>query len=399
MPNDMTITDDDFENMTDEQFSQLEEAPALSQGQSQGDQSDEQVMSSEEAPETSEEEVGGQEQESDGQAEGKEPAPAEAEAQEEQGEPVQGDQQGASPEDAAAQGDAKGEDKAASPVNYEEAYKRIMAPFKANKRDFTPASPEEAVRLMQMGANYTQKMQSLAPNLKLMRMLENHGLLDEGRINHMIDLSRKDPAAIQKLLYDGKIDPLDLSTTEEPAYTPGNHAVSDQEMKFHETLNDVLSNSSGRETIQMINTQWDQASKQAIYKEPEIMAIINEQRENGIFDRISAELDRRKTLGELNGVPFIQAYKTVGDQLHAQGLLVPAQAAIPAQQQQQPSPAPAAQPTVIGTRVAAPKPTVTNDAAAKAASPSTAAKRTAPKEFDVFAMTDEQIMAISNLNG
>lgn len=396
MSDDVTDFDDSFDNLSDEEFSKLQEDPSLSQGKDQSAQTDEDVMSAGDAPADPDQEVGGQEQGSDGQVDGEQPAASEADAQTEPGKPVQVDQQGASPEDDAAQGDA-GQDtkKAETAVNYEDAYKQIMAPFKANKRDFAPKSPEEAVRLMQMGANYTQKMQALAPNMKLLRMLENHGLLDESKINHMIDLNRKDPAAIQKLLYDGKIDPLDLSTTEEPAYTPGNHSVSDQEMGFHNALNDVLSTSGGRETVQLINTNWDQASKQAIYKEPEILAIINEQRENGIFDRISAEIDRRKILGEMNGVPFIQAYKTVGDTLHAQGLLVPAQAPAQTQARQ----APATQTQVVGTRVAAPKPTVANSAAAKAASPSGAAKRTAPKEFDVFAMSDAEIMAHGIVSG
>lgn len=282
----------------------------------------------------------------------------------------------------------------AEPINYESVYKQIMAPFKANNKDFTPSSPEEAIRLMQMGANYTKKMQALTPNLKLMRMLDNNGLLEESKINFLIDLNRKDAGAIQKLLHESKIDPLDLSTSEDPAYTPGNHSVTDQEMAFHESLGDILSAPGGRDTVQMINTQWDRASKEAIYKEPAILAIMHEQRGNGIFDRISAEIDRQKILGNLTNVPFIQAYKSVGDTLHSQGLLVPsaASAAIVPQN----NPAPIQQARVLETRTAAPKVQVSNDAAARAASPTKAAAKAAPVNFDPFAMTDAEIMAISS---
>lgn len=307
----------------------------------------------------------------------------------------------ANPTEAAAEGTGSDAEANAAPavaetaVDYEAEYKRIMAPFKANNRDFAPSSPDEAIRLMQMGANYTKKMQAIAPNMKLMRMLDNNGLLDEGKINFLIDLNRKDPGAIQKLLHESKIDPLDLSTTEEPKYQPGNHSVSDQEMQFHEVLGDTLSSPGGRETVQMINTQWDRASKEAIYKEPAVLAIINEQRNNGIFDRISAEIDRQKILGNLANVPFLQAYKSVGDTLHSQGLLVVApkpaaaqQAAVVQPQQQQPR--------VLETRVAAPKAPLTNAAAARAAMPSKSAPVTAKPEFDPFSMTDAEIMAISS---
>lgn len=281
-----------------------------------------------------------------------------------------------------------------APPNYEEEYKRIMAPFKANNRDFIPSSPDEAIRLMQMGANYTKKMQALTPNLKLMRMLDNQGLLDEGKINFLIDLNRKDPGAIQKLLHDSKIDPLDLSTTEEPDYKPGNHTVSDQEMNFHDALGDTLSAPGGRETVELINRTWDKSSKEAIYKDPAVLAIINEQRANGIFDQISAEMDRQKTLGNLTNVPFLAAYKSVGDTLHSAGRLVVGQkpTAIAAASQVQP----VQQARVLETRVAAVKPQLANDAAARAASATKSAPASIKTDFDPMNMSDAEIMALSS---
>lgn len=275
------------------------------------------------------------------------------------------------------------------PVNFESAYKQIMAPFKANGKEFSPSSPEEVVRLMQMGANYTKKMQSLKPNLKLMRMLDNHGLLEENKVSFLIDLANKDQGAIQKLLVDSKIDPLDLNTSETSKYRPGNHSVSDQELAFHDTLTDVMSTTEGKSTVQLINTQWDSTSKDAVYREPNILSIINEQRANGIYDRISAEIDRQKMMGNLTNVPFIQAYKQVGDALMTQGKLIPNQTSA--------QPKPLVQGNgarVLETRTAAPKSPVANGDAARAASPSRSAPKTPAKSFDVFSMSDEEIMAI-----
>lgn len=274
--------------------------------------------------------------------------------------------------------------------DYEALYKLMMAPFKANGKDFAPSSPEDAVRLMQMGANYTKKMQALKPNLRLMRMLENNGLLEESKLSFLIDLDKKDPKAIQKLLHDGKIDPLEVDTSAAPAYTPGNHRVSDQEMQFHEVLSDVASTEAGKGTIVLINSRWDQASKQAIYQEPVLLSLINEQRANGIYDRICAEIDRQQTLGHLSDVPFIQAYKQVGDRLHSEGKLAiqaASQPAIPV------PPVPSRQ--VLETRPAAPKKPVSNGDKARAASSGPrAVSKSSPKEFDPFAMSDAEIMAI-----
>lgn len=269
-------------------------------------------------------------------------------------------------------------------VDYETLYKKMMAPFKANGKMIQVNTPEEAITLMQHGANYTKKMHALKPNLKMMRSLENNGLLEEDKINNLIDLANKNQDAIFKLVKDANLDPMEMDTSVETTYKPQNHSVSDQEMDFHTTLEDVLSMSSGSETISMINSQWDQASKEAIYKEPQIMQVIHDQRANGIYDRIYAEIDRRRTLGTLpTTIPLIQAYKQVGDELHSSGQLV-----------SQETPANQSKPKVLETRSSNPRKAVSNGEKARAASPTRAAPKSSPKPFDPFELTDEEIMAI-----
>ena len=269
-------------------------------------------------------------------------------------------------------------------VDYESLYKKMMAPFKANGKMIQVNTPEEAITLMQHGANYTKKMHALKPNLKMMRALENNGLLEEDKINNLIDLANKNQDAILKLVKDANLDPMEIDTSVETTYKPQNHSVSDQEMDFHTTLEDVLSMSSGSETISMINSQWDQASKEAIYKEPQIMQVIHDQRANGIYDRIYAEVDRRRTLGTLsNTIPLIQAYKQVGDELHSSGQLVA-----------QETPANQSKPKVLETRASNPRKAVSNGDKARAASPTRAAPKSSPKPFDPFELSDEEIMAI-----
>ncbi len=270
-------------------------------------------------------------------------------------------------------------------VNYEEEYKKIMAPFKANGREISLDNPEDVIKMMQQGANYTKKMQALAPNLKLMKMLDNNSLLDEGNINFLIDLSNKDPKAIQKLLHDSSIDPLDLDTSADPAYQPGNHSVSDEEMQFHDVLGDLKSTPEGQATISVVNTDWDQASREAVYREPQILKVITEQRANGIYDQISAEMEKRRVLGTLGNATFLQAYKEVGDSLHAEGKFDSVH--------QAPTSEPAE--VVLETRAAKPKPSAPNGDKAKAASPASNAPKPAVKAFDPFNMTDEEIMAVN----
>src|SRR5690606_26772936 len=210
---------------------------------------------------------------------------------------------------------SKADDEKGTP-DYKAFYERIMAPLKANGKTIDLRNPEEAIQLMQMGANYTRKMQAIAPHRKVLLMLENNGLLDEGKLSFLIDIEKKNPEAIKKLIKDAGIDPreIDLEDPDAKPYLVGNHRVTDEEASFRAVLDDLGSNPEGKATLQAIQAQWDQASKEVLWKQPEVMTLIHQQRENGIYDRISAEMERRRTLGMIPpNVPFLPAYKAIGD--------------------------------------------------------------------------------------
>lgn len=271
----------------------------------------------------------------------------------------------------------------------EDLYKQIMAPFKANGREFQPQSPDEVIRLMQQGANYSKKMEALRPNLRLMKMLENNDLLDESKLNFLIDLNARNPQAIQKLLHESKIDPLDIDTTETPKYTPNNHAVSEQQYAFTEALQDLESTEAGQQTLSAVNNSWDRASKEEIFKDPSILGVIHQQREDGVYDRISNELERQKMFGNFKDVPFIHAYKAVGDYLHQRGELYPQTAEPVVNADPVPTPRP-----MVETRTATPKAKLANGDRVAGTTPA----RTSPapqKRFDPTTMTDEEIMGLT----
>lgn len=263
-------------------------------------------------------------------------------------------------------------------IGYKSFYEKVMAPFKANGKLIELKNPEEAIQLMQMGANFTRKMQDIAPHRKVLLMLENNGLLDETKLSYLIDLEKKNPEAIKRLVKDSGLDPLDIDTEKEPAYTVGNHhAVSDQEANFRSVLDELVSTPTGQETARVIS-EWDQASKNKLFYEPAAMAAINQQRENGIYDRIATEIERQKALGNLPAnTPFLDAYTQVGNMMQQAGAL-----GNPAPQPQAP----------IATKVAAPKTKVDNSEKAKAAAPSKSTSKKASPLINPLAMSDEDFL-------
>ena len=271
---------------------------------------------------------------------------------------------------------------------YKAFYDQVMAPFKANGKTIQLTDPAEAIQLMQMGANFTRKMQAIAPHRKTLLMLENNGLLDEDKLSYLIDLDKKNPEAIKKLVKEAGIDPLDIDTDAESKYQQGNHKVSEEHVRFVSTLEDLESSPEGVATLQAINS-WDTASKQEIGKHPDVMSTIHNHRQLGWYDTIAGEVERQRILGNItSNVPFLQAYTDVGNRLSQSGVLK-----APAQQTAQPSQSqqPATQQGV--RRVASPKPSVSNSDKAKAASTSRATgKKAAPPKINPLAMSDEEFL-------
>ena len=269
----------------------------------------------------------------------------------------------------------------ATAPNYEDFFKQVMAPFKADGKTVELKTPEEAIQLMKMGANYTRKMQELQPQRKLLLMLENNGL-DEGKLSYLIDLDKKDPKAILKLVKDAGIDPLDLDVSVDPAYQAGNHTVSDAESNFRSVLDTLSSSTEGKETLRVINSTWDQASKELLWKDAEAMNTIHQQRESGVYDLISTEVERQKTLGNIPaGTSFMQAYQAVGNHMVSNGgfdsLIKPA-AIVPV--------------APVVTRVAPVKSVVENGDKASAASPPRSTSRPATVAINPLAMSDEDFL-------
>jgi hypothetical protein len=205
--------------------------------------------------------------------------------------------------------------------DYESAYKKVSEPFKANGVDMQVKDPEDMIRLMQMGANYQKKMSQLKPNLKLIKMLEKNELLDEAKLHNLIDLSKKDPKAIAKLVKESDVDPLDIDKDAPTDYQPTNYTVTDKEYDLDAVLDEIKDTDTFNRTINVMTKEWDNQSKTTISENPEIISIVNTHMSNGVFDKVNAMLQQEKTLGKLAGIPDVEAYRQIAEYMHKNGLL------------------------------------------------------------------------------
>lgn len=213
-----------------------------------------------------------------------------------------------------------------SVTDYEAQYKKIVGtPFKANGKEITVDSAEDAIKLMQMGANYHKQMQQLKPAKRIIAMLEQAGMLDENKLNHAIDIMNGNSAAIHKLIQERNVDVSDLYSDSEVDYTPNQHQVTDERIELDTLFNELNSTSHGQRVLQEVAGTWDEKSRYTIGQTPEILRLLSNQVESGIYDVIVAEVDKQRMLGNIPAnAPMLQAYEQVGKYLQANGRLIPA---------------------------------------------------------------------------
>ena len=266
---------------------------------------------------------------------------------------------------------------------YKEAYEKIFAPFKANGHEIKADNPDDVIRLMQMGANYNQKMQALKPSLKTLKMLERHNMLDESKLALLIEAGNGDKNAIQQLLKDNQVDPMDLDTNDELDYKPKVEPVSDREYDLSEVMDSIKDSPHYEKTLRIVTKQWDADSKQIVVNEPHLLRTINQHIDSGIYDIVQAEMVKQRALGRLDGVSDIVAYKQIGDSLDEQGAFdhLASKGGSTTSNQRQP----------VATKPRVPKQQATENTRRNAASPtkktSSASKR--PADFNPLEMSDE----------
>ena len=215
--------------------------------------------------------------------------------------------------------EAEKESEEESQTDYKAEYEKIMAPFRANGKEMSVKSADEVRQLMQMGANYNKKMASLKPNLKMMKTLENNGLLDEEQINYLVDLKKGDSTAIQKLVKDSGVDPLEFEEGKEKDYQPNTYTADDTEVELDSVLEELKESPKYSETLDIVSNKWDSQSRQTIAENPHILRTINEHVENGTFQVVADEMERQKTFGGLKGLSDIEAYKQIGEAIQERG--------------------------------------------------------------------------------
>lgn len=271
----------------------------------------------------------------------------------------------------------------------------IQAPIKADGKEITIRSAEDAIRFIQQGVNYSRRMQEMKPMKAMNRMLTDHGLNDPGKLSYLIDLAKGDKTAITKLLKDNNLDPMDLDVSAETGYQAKSYAGNPQDNAFRDALDNVTAIPEGQALVADIHSHWDDASKAKLHADPSILGNLLELRQSGVYQQVTDELTYQRSMGYLTETPFLQAFDQVGEAMKRAGVLnvktQPAPTAKPLGQLQS-NTQNTGQPVASGARKAASPKKEQPNPHLSSTPPTKQANVQEDKQPDFGSMTDEDFM-------
>lgn len=194
----------------------------------------------------------------------------------------------------------------------------VTASFRANHQDVQVDNPDDIRKLMQFGMNYHKKMGELAPHRKILKSLEQNGLLEADKINFAIDLLKGDKAAVAKFLKDQSIDTYELPDLEETPYQSKNYMPTDERVAFDEKTQELQGSEAGQRVLSYVKNL-DQDSFFEVYSNPVILDNLQRHAENGLMNDTLAILEKEYALGNVPAnIKPIDAYAHVAEQLQSQ---------------------------------------------------------------------------------
>ena len=203
-------------------------------------------------------------------------------------------------------------------LSAEEFRELLTKPFKASGREVVFKDPQDILRLMQQGFDYQKKMAGFKPQKRIIKTLEQHGLLDEAKLNQLIELSQGKPEAVAQFLKDHKIDTYELPDVEEKPHQYGNYMVDDQRIDFEEKVNELRGSQYGNAVLSFVNSLPDEDFA-TIFSNQSILDDLTFHAQSGLLDDALNQLAADRAVGKVpSDMSALDAYNAISGYLYQQ---------------------------------------------------------------------------------
>lgn len=203
-------------------------------------------------------------------------------------------------------------------LSAEEFRELLTKPFKASGREVVFKDPQDILRLMQQGFDYQKKMAGFKPQKRIIKTLEQHGLLDEAKLNQLIELSQGKPEAVAQFLKDRNIDTYELPDVEEKPHQYGNYMVDDQRIDFEEKVNELRGSQYGNAVLSFVNSLPDEDFA-TIFSNQSILDDLTFHAQSGLLDDALNQLAADHAVGKVpSDMSALDAYNAISGYLYQQ---------------------------------------------------------------------------------
>lgn len=200
----------------------------------------------------------------------------------------------------------------------EEFRKFVTNTFKANGREVSVDDPKDIIRLMQQGFNYQKKMADLKPQKRILKTLEQHGLLDENKLNQAIEILAGKPEAIAQFLKDRNIDTFELPDVSEQPHQFGNYLVNENQVTFEEKIQELQNSNHGNEVLGLIQ-RLNNEDFAEVFNNQHIIDDLKFHADSGLMSDALSQLEKDQALGRVPAnMSFLNAYNAISNYLYTQ---------------------------------------------------------------------------------
>ena len=169
---------------------------------------------------------------------------------------------------------------------------------------------DELYTMASAGGRVTQKFQELAKHRRTISAIQEAGLTDDD-INTFIEAQKGNKEAIASLVKKAGVDPLDIDEDSAEGYTPSQYGMSDTEQAIADIQQSISSDAEYTRTAHVIDEVWDDASRNQVIENPNIIMGLHNDMRSGLYDRVAPEA---KKLAIADGMrrPSIDYYMQAG---------------------------------------------------------------------------------------
>ena len=208
-----------------------------------------------------------------------------------------------------------------SKITYEDEYFKLVdgkvefQPLKINGEEIPIENMQELYSLGSKGGHFTQSMQEIAPYRRsISAMKENN--LTETDINLLIEARLGNKDALAALVQSSGVDILDVEEKPSEGYQAKQYGQSQQQMAIQDIQQDLGREPEFATTSNVIDNQWDAASRAELAKNPEMIRGLHEDIKSGVYQQVSPQASKLAIM-DGNRKSKLEYYMEAGQQYFA----------------------------------------------------------------------------------